>query len=221
MEIDLTYSRDNPSPRYRELVALYRRMHEEGERFLDLPAEKTFPGDSLFYQAARILDMIDLTGARTLLDYGSGKGLQYLPSKFDFPGLRDFETVADYWAVDSITCYDAAYQPYATLPVGKFDGVISTDVLEHCPEEDIPWILDEIFGYGRKFMFAYVSCYPARSSLPNGENAHCTVRPPAWWAELLDRVSSRYPALKWQVWVKYKEEGPEGERLVERKIGNC
>lgn len=219
----MTYSRANPSPRYLELVSLYRHMHEEGEQFLQLPAEKTFPGDSLFFQAERILRMIDLADARTILDYGSGKGVQYLPGKFpDFPGLCDFGTVADYWAVDSITCYDAAYLPHSTLPGGMFDGVISTDVLEHCPEEDIPWILDEIFGYARKFVFAYVSCYPARKRLPNGENAHCTIRPPDWWAGLLGRVAERHPLLKWQVWVKYAESLPEGgERLMERKIGNC
>lgn len=196
-------------------------MHEEGERFPDLPAERTFPGDSLFFQASRILDMIDLTGARTLLDYGSGKGMQYLPGKFDFPGLRDFATVADYWAVDSITCYDAAYPPYSTLPTGKFDGVISTDVLEHCPEEDMEWILGEIFGYAGKFVFAYVACYPARKRLPNGENAHCTIRPPEWWSQLLEEVASRHSDLRWQVWVKFPESGPEGERLIERKLGNC
>lgn len=195
-------------------------MHEQGERFLGIPAEKTFPGDSLFYQAARILEMIDMTDARNLLDYGSGKGMQYLPAKFEFPELRDFATVADYWAIDSITCYDAAYPPYSTLPQGKFDGVISTDVLEHCPEEDLSWILDEIFGFARKFVFAYVSCYPARSRLPSGDNAHCTIRPPDWWHAQLQKVAANYPAIKWQVWVKYSLSSSDTQ-LHEKKLGNC
>lgn len=217
----MTYSRKNPSPRYQELVAYYRRMHEEGEQFLHLPPEKTFPGDSLFYQAGRILNMIDLTNAHTLLDYGSGKGHQYRPAKFDIPALRDFETVADYWAVDNITCYDAAYPPFSALPEGKFDGVISTDVLEHCPEEDMHWILDEIFGYARKFVFAYVACYPARKRLPNGENAHCTIQPPEWWSNLLTVTATRHPSLKWQVWVRYAEQNSSKGQMVERKLGNC
>lgn len=40
----MTYSRAHPSPRYTELVALYRQMHVEGERFLGRAPEETFPG---------------------------------------------------------------------------------------------------------------------------------------------------------------------------------
>ena len=31
----MDYTRANPSPRYRDLIAQYRTMHTEGERFLD------------------------------------------------------------------------------------------------------------------------------------------------------------------------------------------
>src|SRR5262245_35019575 len=50
----LEYSRTNPSPRYRELLALYRQMHVEGERTVGLPPEKTFSGVSLGPQINRI-----------------------------------------------------------------------------------------------------------------------------------------------------------------------
>jgi hypothetical protein len=66
--------------------------------------------------------------------------------------------------------------PFSALPEGRFDGVVCTDVLEHCPEEDLPWIVGELFGYARLFVFANVACYPAAKKLPNGENAHCTIR---------------------------------------------
>jgi hypothetical protein len=197
----VAYSRDAPSPRYRELLALYRQMHLEGERSLGLPAARTFSGGSLLRHAPRIKQLIDATGARTLLDYGSGKGQQYVARNLELPDGSRIETLADYWGGALITCYDPAYEPLARLPVGRFDGVVCTDVLEHCPEEDIPWIVDDLFSFARRFVFANIASFPAIKSLPNGENAHCTVRPPEWWAGLLHAAAHRHPGLRYCVLV--------------------
>lgn len=72
----MNYARANPSPCYLELQDFYR-MHEKGETFLGIPPEQTYPGDSLLPQGRRIKRLIDLTKARTNLDYGSGKGKQH------------------------------------------------------------------------------------------------------------------------------------------------
>ena len=172
----MTYTRTDPSPRYRYLLDQYRSLHTEGEKRLGMPPAKVFPGQSLFAQMHRIKQMIGLTGAHSILDYGCGKGMQYNPLTRPFAGLAVGETVMDYWDVDNVHCYDPCVETFNTLPEGKFDGVISTDVLEHCPEEDIPWIIDEIFSYAKLFVFANVACYPAKKHLPDGENAHCTIK---------------------------------------------
>lgn len=199
-----TYSRANPSPRYQALTRLYRQMHEEGERFLGIPAEETFPGQSLLPQAARIKRLIDDAGARRILDYGSGKGRQYSLRDVVLPGVEGrWPSIQDYWGVDQIECYDPAYLPYADLPTGAYDGVICTDVLEHCPEEDIPWILDELFSYARKFVFANVACYPAKKRLPTGENAHCTIQPKEWWLDKFSQAAKQHPDVKYEVWIQH------------------
>jgi len=215
-EQSTVYSRTNPSPRYSELQTLYRNMHEEGEKFLGIPPEQVFPGQSLPPQAPRIKRLIDLTGARTLLDYGSGKGQQYQPMNLKVEGVGSFEGVLHYWGMASIHCYDPAYQPFTEIPTGRFDGVISTDVLEHCPEDDIPWIIEEIFSYADKFVFANVACYPAKKRLANGENAHCTIKPPEWWAEVIEAVASRHPGVRWEFWIQFRQ----GEQLVEKRLGS-
>ena len=213
------FSRTNPSPRYQELQGLYRTMHEKGEAFLGIPAEQTFSGISLLPQAPRIKRLIELTGAHTILDYGSGKGSQYQPQP-----LRDQTTgatwigIQHYWGVDRITCYDPCYAPHSRLPSGTFEGVISTDVLEHCPEADVPWILAEIFGFASKFVFANVACYPAKKRLPNGENAHCTIKPVEWWRNLLTDVAAGHPELRWEVWIQFVATG--GGTIAEERIGN-
>jgi hypothetical protein len=189
------YSRANPSPRYRELIGLYGRMHVEGETRLGIPAEQTFPGSSLFPHVARIKTLISATEAKTILDYGAGKGLQYRPHKIVLGGAHLADGIAEYWDVDEVQCYDPGYAPHSARPQGRFDGVISTDVLEHCPEEDLAWILEEIFGYATRFVYLNVACYPARKTLPNDENAHVTVRPADWWRDKVAAASR--PGLKW------------------------
>jgi hypothetical protein len=198
MSTQAAFSRQNPSPRYLELVGMYRQMHLEGEKARDLPPEKVFPGESLPVHAIPIKELIDRTGTRTLLDYGAGKGMQYTWRGLT---LKDGRTVGDlksFWGVESITCYDAAYPPFTQLPAGRFDGVVCTDVLEHCPESDIEWILDEIFGYADKFVYGNIACHLAKSILPNGENAHCTARPESWWKPRLARVAARRPGVRFR-----------------------
>jgi hypothetical protein len=190
-----SFTRQSPSPRYRELLVQYQDLHLHGERRLNLPAEKTYKGTSLPRHAARIKGLVETHAARTLLDYGSGKGHQYQPLEVKLTDGRSYRSIPEFWGVE-VTCYDPAYEPFRQLPSGKFDGVISTDVLEHCPEQDIPWILEEMFSYAKKFVFANVACYPAMKHLPNGENAHCTVRPKAWGQDQLAAVQRRHPAIR-------------------------
>jgi len=217
----MSYSRAHPSSRYLELQNLYRTMHERGESFLGIPPEQTFPGSSLRPQAERIKRLIVQTGALAVLDYGSGKGRQYESNAIREDAGKAWPSVIDFWGVDEVVCYDPCYAPYCKLPSGTFDGVICTDVLEHCPEEDIPWIIEEIFSYATRFVFANVACYPARKRLPTGENAHCTIRPVEWWRTLIEGIAERRPGVVWEVWIQSRVDGPQGAQYVEEKLGNA
>jgi hypothetical protein len=207
------YSRLAPSARYRELLAQYQDLHRHGERRLNLPAEKTYNGTSLPRHAGRIKGLIEAHAARTLLDYGSGKGHQYQPMEVRLSDGRQYPSIPEFWGVQ-VTCYDPAYEPFRQLPNGTFDGVISTDVLEHCPEDDIPWILEEMFAFARRFVFANVACYPAMKHLPNGENAHCTVRPKAWWQAQLNRVGGKFPQVRFDFLLDEVTARADGQRAV-------
>jgi hypothetical protein len=192
-----TYSRENPSPRYKELIGYYRDMHEHGALAQNIPAAETFDGRSLPKHAQHIYEIIQALRARTILDYGSGKGRQYGPMKIELSNGKTYPNIPSFWGVKSVTCYDPGYEQFNKLPNGTFDGVISTDVLEHCPKDDIPWILEEIFGYARIFVYLNVACYPASKILPNGENAHCTLEPPNWWIERFEARVTKTPGLKY------------------------
>lgn len=211
----MAYSRDNPSPRYRTLLEQYRALHADGDPAKGIPAGAMFDGRSLPRQASRIKALVAKTGARALLDYGCGKGAVYRAPRFA-EGPQMWNGIREYWGVERVHCYDPGYAPYSELPGGTFEGVICTDVLEHCPEEDLSWIVGELFGYAGRFVFANVACYPAGKTLPNGENAHCTIKPAAWWQAILGQASAGRPGLMWEVWLDSREDG----RRFEEKIGN-
>jgi len=185
------YTRDDPSPRFKEIVSLYKTLHKDGVEAQDIPAEETFDGRSLAPHLNHIGAMIKAHGARTLLDYGSGKGSLYETATSQQSDGTQIQGLKAIWGLDETTCYDPGYEPYSNIPTGTFDAVICTDVLEHVPEEDISWVLDELFSYANKFMFCTIAMYPAMKILPNGENAHITLKDPGWWANKLEEASVR------------------------------
>jgi hypothetical protein len=201
---------------------MYERMHDEGDSSKGIAAADMFSGVSLGPQVGRIKRLIDATGAKTVLDYGAGKGRLYEPRQVRV-GERSWDSVLDFWEIDLVTLYDPAYGPHNKLPQGRFDGVLCTDVMEHCPEEDVPWIVAELFGYASRFVFVNAACYPAAKTLPNGENAHCTIRPPEWWEDIFRRAAAADAAVRWELWVEYQPPGAEREGRIERCVagGGC
>lgn len=175
---------DQPSDRYRDLLDQYRALHAE--------SESIFPGKSLPRHAADIAVISRETGARTILDYGSGKGRQYQPMKISAPDGRIYQGIPEFWGAE-VTCFDPAWPPFSERPSGTFDGVVCTDVLEHCPSEDLGWIIGDLFGYARKFVYSCIACFPAQKLLPNGENAHCSVFPPEFWQDRLAEAGRASP----------------------------
>jgi hypothetical protein len=193
------YSKVSPSRRYLDLLYQYSALHSNGESRRGFSAEETYPGTSLLPHCRSIRELIEKTGATTILDYGSGKGIAYELSPIDIPGHGRAQNLLDYWDVDSVHCFDPCYPPYAKPPQGQFSGVVCTDVLEHCPEEDLGWIVRELFMFADRFVFASIACYPALTHLPNGENAHLTIREPQWWEGLFAAAAQDRPQVGWRI----------------------
>jgi len=187
-------NRSAASPRFQELVGLYKEMHQHGDRLNEIPADQTFDGRSLFPHLDAIAELSKRFGAKSLLDYGCGKGSAYSGS-FTLPDGRTVSSMESLWGVDEIRLYDPGFEPFSEVPSETFDGVISTDVLEHCPEEDLDWIVDEMFSFAKSFLFCTISCRPAVKQLPTGENAHITIKPPEWWKKKFESIGRDHPGV--------------------------
>lgn len=212
----MSWTRQNPSPRYRELLEQYQTMHQHGEQRLGIPASQTFDGRSLPEHAAIIKNYLTRHHSQTLLDYGAGKGMQYNLTNLRLANGETIPSIRDYWQT-TVECYDPAYPPFQTYPEGQFDAVICTDVLEHCPEDDVPWILGELFSFARHFVYANIANYPASKHLPNGENAHCTQRPAEWWHQQFKQAA--LPGIAWYLSVDHVATTSNGQlQKVRQKI---
>ncbi len=201
----MTLSRQNPSPRYVELLESYRQMHANGyQQSLGngakrkVSAEKAFSGDQLPKFIPQIKQLIEQSGANSVIDYGAGKGSHYGRVEIkNNKGEVVATSLAEFWNVDTITLYDPGIPMYEDLPDEQHDALISTDVLEHLPRADAPWVVEEMFSLASKFVFANVACYPAVTQLPDGSNAHETVQHPQWWAGLFETVAARFPHINY------------------------
>jgi Methyltransferase domain len=150
-----------------DVLNQYKIMHK---------SPKYFRGISTCNYRSEIGRLIRKTVSDSLLDFGSGKGLQY----------QDPYLLQVSWGIEKITCYDPGVPEFSTLPTGKFDAVICCDVMEHVPEHAVKETLATIFSLAKKFVFFVITTAPAKKELPDGRNCHVTVKPEEWW---LDQIA--------------------------------
>lgn len=114
--------------------------------------------------------LFNLIKPRNFIDYGCGKGV-----------LSD--TLSKEFKVKSYK-YDPAISKYSVLPESQFDILINTDVLEHIPESDLASIINKMCSLSNISIFV-IHLGLANKILPNGENAHCTIKSPNEWNSIL------------------------------------
>ena len=110
---------------------------------------------------------------KSFLDYGCGNG--DLANYFN--NIRNCNTYK----------YDPAILEYQYLDKNiKVDLIENCDVMEHIPEDEIDTVLEEISKISQNVFFN-ISLKKAKTILPNGENAHCTIKPVRWWANKINK----------------------------------
>ncbi len=144
-----------------ELIDFYKTPHETGRY-----------GQSSLNKCHYILPHIETVKPNSVIDYGCGRSR-----------LVD---LIQHLGVPNVAHYDPAIPAYAEKPPSQFDLLISVDVLEHIPEDELDAILSDMAGLGRNAILV-INTRLARTILPDGRNAHLTVRPALWWRQTLSR----------------------------------
>ncbi|MBN2644187.1 MAG: hypothetical protein JXR59_01790 [Desulfuromonadaceae bacterium] len=173
----------------RKLISMYATMAKEGyERVDHSKVQDAFNDFELKSYRENIRAIFQQQDIKTALDYGCG-GADWRACGFD---PASGQSAIDYFHLEQAY----RYEPARDLDERRLvDCVISFDVLEHIFIADVPVVLRDMFSYARKLLLLNVACYPAAAKLPNGENAHVTVRDPLWWKGMLDCISVDYPCV--------------------------
>lgn len=152
-------------------IEQYQKLHAQDPMM--------FSGQQTLYVKKYIEYLIKKFDCKTMLDYGCGKGLQYT-----------IEKANKNWGVE-LFLFDIGVREFSLKPTGTFDIVSSTDMLEHCETVDIPNILKEINDYAKSVVIVSISTREAKKILPDGRNAHLTVKPKEWWMKQIYKISDK------------------------------
>lgn len=122
---------------------------------------------------------------KTILDYGGGG------SDWDAPNFepKTNQSAKEFFQIQDVHTFEPAR---GLMEKKKADCVVCIDVLEHIFIEDIPKVVSELFSLSKKLLVVNVACYKSQALLPNGDNAHITVRSPDWWKGVFDVIASNY-----------------------------
>ena len=126
---------------------------------------------------------IRLRKPRSILDYGCGQSL--------------FLDVLDLDEGVRLLRYDPAIPKYAKLPPAPADLLINIDVLEHIPEEDIDNVLREMKAACHDAILV-IDTVPANHTLPDGRNAHLTIKPHDWWQKRIMNIFGHAETIRTQ-----------------------
>ena len=173
-----------------ELIKLYEKMAKEGYSRKDGVKIKTAFSDFELRKFRNLCkEEISKKNINTLLDYGGGG------SNWDEPNFEPTtgETAKQFFKIEEVNKFEPARNLMEKKPS---DCVICIDVLEHIFISDVPNVVNELFSLSKNLLIINVACYKAAAILPNGENAHITIRSPVWWKGVIDTVAIKHPEIE-------------------------
>ena len=178
------------SPHGKSLIELYKIMVSEGYQKVDgSKTTETYNDFQLKKFRKLILPKLSQINIQTVLDYGGG-GSCWEAKCFD---TETGCSAIEYFGLAEASVYEPARGMIQKTPA---DAVVCIDVLEHIFVADIPNIVEELFKLSKELLVINVACYEAAALLPNGENAHVTIRSPDYWKGIIDAVAIKYPSVE-------------------------
>ena len=174
-----------------ELIRLYEEMAEKGVKRTD-GAVNNYNDFQLRKFRYMCKNLMSRDNIKTVLDYGGGG------SDWDKPGFESGTKLSakDFFQIQEVHKFEPAR---GSMEKKEVDCVVCIDVLEHIFISDIPKVVEELFSLAKKLLVVNVACYKAAALLPNGENAHITVRDPNWWKGVFDTIASKYEDIEFML----------------------
>lgn len=122
--------------------------------------------------AEAVANLARWNNARSILDYGCGKGALKRALPLDLAVL--------------VHEYDPAIPGKETASPAEV--VVCSDVLEHIEPECLDAVLADLRRLTQRMALLLIALVPANKHLPDGRNAHLIVETADWWRERIDRA---------------------------------
>lgn len=87
----------------------------------------------------------------------------------------------------------------------QYDAVAAVGILEQCPAEDIPWLLESMFSRAARAVWIALECCGPANREANVDVTRA-VRPLRWWRQQIGRIAGRHPCVSWQLDARSREE---------------
>ena len=169
-----------------DLIKYYKRMAKEGyDRIDGIKVQSAYNDFELQKFRNVVKHNMQQEEIKTVLDYGGG-GSDWDAINFD-PVTG--KSAKEFFDLEEVNTFEPAR---SLLKKVKSDCVVCVDVLEHIFVADIATVVKDLFNLSKKLLVINVACYKAAALLPNGENAHVTVRNPHWWKGVVDTIALDY-----------------------------
>lgn len=143
----------------------------------------------LYQHVGRIEQLVQVTGAKRVLDFGAADGKEYDARVVELPGQAGKRTVVDFWGVEVVHCYDPAQATFCNVPRSSFDGVLCLNLLEYCPGSHATSVVNELFSLATGFVFVAVG-----PDAPHPRVAQA-------WLDVMASASRAFPKVIWEAWV--------------------
>ncbi len=170
------------SQAYYDVIESVKKFHLEN---------KVYSGGGTLAYADDIKSLCIKHNAKTLLDYGCGKGLQYIPGSLISFG-EECETFDKFCKLDSVYKFDPCVEEFQDPPSAesKFDAVIAIQSLTGVPDVDFPTVVQELMNMTDKFCLIGISLRKGKSKKGASElpdpNFLANRLDPIWWKDQLN-----------------------------------
>jgi hypothetical protein len=166
-----------PSENYHRALKATQALHAN--------STKRFTGRFLVRYLDDVRGLVKEHRARTLCDYGAGKGVVWKETP-----------LAAELGLTGVFLYDPGVPEYSREPTGKFDMVICTQALGSIPVSDLPWVIDRLYSLASKVVYVGEKLGPVRKQI-HRDMADAGLMPHGWsrerWVMALRRPNASVP----------------------------
>lgn len=180
------FSADRPSAQYKNLLtriqATASNEKKDGQQSVRQPAPAC--------DSTGLDSLIEQTEPKTILNYRFADTVVEHPLSVELPPGQDDIIV---------TRYDPADRSSGARPTDCFDGVVCADALNYIPDEDVPWVIDDLFDWARRFVYVVIEPSPREKTLADGTCLHSRPRDLTWWKTAFEKAAERHPRIQWKL----------------------